>query len=89
MCRNIRPLFNFDPPATNDEIKDASVQFVRKLSGYSKPSKANEKAFNLAVEKIAKDAKVLLDSLETEAPSKNREEEAKKAKERFQRRMTK
>jgi hypothetical protein len=79
MCRNIKTLFNFDPPATDHEIHEASLQFVRKLSGYNKPSLVNEKAFNEAVEKVAKDAKFLLSNLETEAPKHNREEEAKKA----------
>lgn len=82
MCRNIRPLFNFDPPATDDEIRAASVQFVRKLSGFTKPSKANEAAFERAVEEIAEAARRLLASLDTHAPPKNREEEAMKARAR-------
>jgi len=82
MCRNIRPLFNFDPPATKEEIRAASEQFVRKISGFSKPSKANEKAFDRAITDIAKVAHRLVDSLETEAPPRNREVEAKKARER-------
>ena len=82
MCRNIRPLFNFDPPATDDEIRAASVQFVRKLSGFTKPSKANEAAFERAVEEIAEAARRLLASLDTQAPPKNREEEAIKARAR-------
>ena len=82
MCRNIRPLFNFDPPATDDEIRAASVQFVRKLSGFTKPSKANEAAFERAVEEIAEAARRLLASLDTHAPPKNREEEAIKARAR-------
>ena len=79
MCRNIKTLFNFDPPATDHEIHEASLQFVRKLSGFTKPSQVNEKAFSQAVEKVAKDAKILLDSLETETKPHNREIEAKKA----------
>jgi len=82
MCRNIKTLFNFDPPATDHEIHEASLQFVRKLSGFTKPSQTNEQAFNEAVEKVAKDAKILLGSLETEAKPHNREIEAKKAHER-------
>ena len=80
MCRNIRPLFNFDPPATPAEIRDASLQFVRKISGFSKPSAANESSFLAAVEAIADASTHLLESLETSAPAKNREEEAAKAK---------
>ena len=79
MCRNIKTLFNFDPPATETEIKEASLQFVRKLSGFQHPSRANEKIFHDAVEKIADDIKILLDSLTTTAPSRNREIEAKRA----------
>jgi len=82
MCRNIRPLFNFDPPVTPDEIKNASLQFVRKISGFSKPSKANEAAFLAAVDEIAAASSRLIHSLETNAPPKNREEEAIKAKAR-------
>jgi hypothetical protein len=82
MCRNIRTLFNFDPPVTNDEVRAASIQFVRKISGFNKPSKANEEAFNTAIEEIAAVASRLLRSLETTAPPKNREEEAAKAKAR-------
>jgi hypothetical protein len=80
MCRNIRPLFNFDPPTTDDEIRAASLQFVRKISGFHKPSKANEGAFQGAVEEIAAVSARLLRALETNAPPKNREEEAAKAK---------
>jgi hypothetical protein len=80
MCRNIRTLFNFEPPVTEQEIRDASLQFVRKISGYNKPSKANEDAFNSAVDEIAKISGRLLASLESSAPPKNREEEAAKAK---------
>jgi hypothetical protein len=82
MCRNIKILFNFDPPATDDEVRAASLQFVRKLSGFTKPSKSNEAAFELAVEEVAKTARVLIDSLVTNAPPRDREEEAVKAKER-------
>ena len=82
MCRNIRPLFNFDPPATNDEVRAASLQFVRKLSGFTHPSKANEAAFERAIDEIASVARRLVDSLETNAPPKNREIEAAKARAR-------
>lgn len=82
MCRNIKTLFNFAPPATDDEVRAASLQFVRKLSGYTAPSKGNEKAFNKAVEKTFLVARELIDSLETTAAPKNRDEEAAKAKER-------
>ncbi|MBS3648264.1 DUF2277 domain-containing protein [Pseudaminobacter sp. 19-2017] len=80
MCRNIKNLFNFDPPATHEEIRDASLQFVRKVSGSNKPSKRNEAAFNLAVERIAEAAHDLLHSLETSQYPRNREEEAVKAR---------
>jgi hypothetical protein len=82
MCRNIKTLFNFDPPATDKEIRDASLQFVRKLSGYNAPSKTNEEAFNAAVDEVFDAAKRLLTSLETNAPPKDREVEAAKAKAR-------
>jgi len=82
MCRNIKPLFNFDPPVTAEEIRAASLQFVRKISGYTKPSKANEGLFLAAVDEIAGASARLLHSLETGAPPKNREEEAAKAKAR-------
>jgi len=82
MCRNIRPLFNFDPPATDSEIGAASLQFVRKISGFAKPSKANVAAFDRAVRDVTKVARKLVDSLETQAPPRNREEEAAKAKAR-------
>lgn len=82
MCRNIKMLFNFDPPVTVDEVRAASLQYVRKVSGFNKPSKANEAAFNAAVEEIAKASLRLLNSLETVAPPRNREEEAAKAKAR-------
>lgn len=82
MCRNIRTLFNFEPPVTEDEILAASLQFVRKISGFNKPSKANEAAFNAAVEEIARISGRLLASLESTATPKNREEEAERAKAR-------
>ncbi len=82
MCRNIRPLFNFAPPATEDEIRAASLQFVRKISGASKPSRANEAAFNTAVDEIAKISARLLDSLHSTAPPRNRQDEEAKAKAR-------
>jgi hypothetical protein len=82
MCRNIRTLFNFDPPATDEEIRAASLQFVRKLSGFNSPSRANEQAFNGAIEEVAAIARRLIDSLETSAPPKNREDEAAKARAR-------
>jgi len=82
MCRNIKTLFNFDPPVTPDEVQAASIQFVRKISGFTKPSKANEAAFMAAVDEIAEVSARLLHSLDTSAPPKNREEEAAKAKAR-------
>jgi hypothetical protein len=82
MCRNIKTLFNFDPPVTPEEIRAASLQFVRKISGFSKPSKANEDAFLAAVDEVAGVSARLLHSLETNAPPKNREEEAARAKAR-------
>lgn len=82
MCRNIKNLYNFKPPATEEEIRASSVQFVRKLSGYNKPSKANEEAFNRAVEQVAQAAHELLDSLVTTAPPRDREVEAEKARAR-------
>jgi hypothetical protein len=82
MCRNIKILFNFKPPVTNDEVRAAALQFVRKISGFSKPSKANEAAFLAAVEDITIISNRLLSSLETTAPPRNREEEAAKAKAR-------
>jgi hypothetical protein len=82
MCRNIRTLFNFEPPVTEAEIEAASLQFVRKICGFTKPSKPNEAAFALAVEQVAATSRALLGSLETHAPAKNREEEAAKAKAR-------
>ena len=82
MCRNIKPLFNFDPPVTEDEIRAASLQFVRKISGFNKPSKGNEAAFDAAIDEIASVSARLLHSLDTTAPKKNRAEEAAKAKAR-------
>jgi hypothetical protein len=82
MCRNIKTLFNFDPPVTDEEIRAASLQFVRKISGFTKPSQANEAAFLAAVEEVAGVSARLLSALETQAPPKNREEEAAKAKAR-------
>jgi hypothetical protein len=82
MCRNIRMLFNFDPPVTEDEIRAASLQFVRKISGFNKPSKANEAAFQAAVDGVTAVSAQLMAALETSAPPKNREEEAEKAKAR-------
>lgn len=82
MCRNIKTLFNFEPPATDDEVHDAALQFVRKLSGSTKPSKRNEHAFNHAVEVIAAAARELLDSLETTQDPRDREEVAAKAREK-------
>ena len=80
MCRNIKPLFNFDPPVTPEEIRAASVQFVRKISGFNKPSKANEEAFNAAVEEISAASARLLVSLETTSAPRTREEEAARAR---------
>lgn len=80
MCRNIKTLHNFQPPATEEEIRASSVQFVRKLSGFTKPSKANEAAFNRAIEQVAQAATELLDSLVTNAPPRDREVEAAKAR---------
>ena len=92
MCRNIRPLFNFDPPVTDEEIRAASLQFVRKISGFNKPSKANETAFMVAIEEVTAASARLLASLETNSPARNREEEAAKARlrseERFPRNVT-
>ena len=82
MCRNIRTLFNFDPPATDEEVRAASVQFVRKLSGFNKPSQANEAAFNHAVAEVSDAARRLLTSLHTHAPARDRAMEAERAKER-------
>ena len=88
MCRNIKTLFNFEPPVTDDEIRAASLQFVRKISGFNKPSKANEAAFNAAIDEVAAASSRFLRSLETTAPPKNREEEAEKARARAMERFT-
>jgi hypothetical protein len=82
MCRNIKTLFNFDPPVTDNEVRAASLQFVRKITGFSKPSKTNEGSFMAAVDEIARVSSRLLHSLETNAPSRNREQEAARAKAR-------
>jgi hypothetical protein len=82
MCRNIKTLFNFEPPVTDDEVRAASLQFVRKITGFNKPSKSNEAQFQAAIDEIASISTRLLRSLETTAPPKNREEEAAKAKAR-------
>jgi hypothetical protein len=87
MCRNIKTLFNFEPPVTDDEIRAASLQFVRKLSGFTKPSKANEPPFDLAVERTTEVARALLRSLVTNAPPRDRQVEAQKARERGQKRF--
>jgi hypothetical protein len=82
MCRNIKTLFNFDPPATTDEVQASALQFVRKLSGMNKPSKANEEAFHLALERVAAAAQEMLNTLHTTAPPRDRDIEAEKARER-------
>jgi hypothetical protein len=82
MCRNIKLLFNFDPPVTDEEVRAASLQFVRKISGFTKPSKANEDAFNRAIEEVSAAARRLMDSLVTSAPARDREVEAARAKAR-------
>ena len=87
MCRNIKPLFNFEPPATEDEIRAASLQFVRKISGFTKPSKANEEAFNRAVDEVSKVAGVLMNSLVTQAPPRDRDVIAQRARERAAKRF--
>jgi hypothetical protein len=87
MCRNIKTLANFAPPATDDEVRASALQFVRKLSGTTKPSRANEAAFNQAVDDVTAIARRLVDSLEIHAPPRNREEEARKARERSERRF--
>jgi hypothetical protein len=87
MCRNIKVLANFEPPATDDEIRASALQFVRKLSGTTKPSRANEEAFNVAVEEVTASARRLVDSLVTAAPPRDREVEAVRAKERSRRRF--
>jgi hypothetical protein len=86
MCRNIRPLFNFEPLATPDEVRDAALQFVRKVSGFVKPSQANAPAFYRAVDEVSEAVTRLLQGLETSAPAKDREAEARKRRERFARR---
>ena len=87
MCRSIKTLFNFDPPATTDEVQAASLQFVRKLSGFNKPSKANEEAFEIAVERVSAAAQEMLNSLITNSPPRDRETEALRAKERASKRF--
>jgi hypothetical protein len=87
MCRNIKTLANFAPPATDDEVRASALQFVRKLSGTTRPSRANEPAFNRAVDEVTEAAQRLISSLTTAAPPRTREEEARKAKERAQRRF--
>jgi hypothetical protein len=87
MCRNIRPLANFEPPVTEDEIEAAALQYVRKISGATKPSQANAEAFDLAVAEVAASTRKLLDSLVTNAPPKNREEEAAKRRAKFEARF--
>ena len=82
MCRNIKPLFNFEPPATGDEVRASALQFVRKVSGYTKPSKMNEDAFNVAVDEVTAAAQKLIASLVTAAPPRDREEVAARARER-------
>lgn len=86
MCRNIKTLYNFEPPTTEDEVRAAALQYVRKVSGFNKPSKVNEAVFNAAVEEIAAATSKLLASLETQAPPKNRDDEAAKKRARFVRR---
>jgi hypothetical protein len=87
MCRNIRTLFNFEPPATEEEIRASALQFVRKLSGFAQPSRANEAAFAQAVDEVTEAARRLLDSLKTAGPAKNREVETMKARERAKERF--
>lgn len=87
MCRNIKTLANFEPPATDDEIRASALQFVRKLSGSTHPSRANEAAFNLAVDEVTESARKLVFSIQTSAPPRNREEEARKARERARERF--
>ncbi|PYM74966.1 MAG: DUF2277 domain-containing protein [Candidatus Rokuibacteriota bacterium] len=88
MCRNIKTLFNFEPPVTDEEIRAASLQFVRKVSGFNRPSKANEAAFHAAIDEIATISRSLLESLETNAPPRSREEEAAKARARAAQRFS-
>jgi hypothetical protein len=87
MCRNIKTLANFEPPATSDEVRASALQFVRKLSGATHPSRANEAAFNRAVDEVTASAERLIQSLQTKAPPRNREEEMRKARERTQKRF--
>jgi len=87
MCRNIRPLFNFEPPATDDEIRASALQFVRKVSGFSRPSQANAEAFERAVDEVAEAARQLIHSLRSAAPPRDRETEALKARDRGRRRF--
>jgi hypothetical protein len=87
MCRNIRPLYNFEPPATDDEVRDAALQYVRKVSGFTKPSQANAEAFDRAVDAVAQATAELMGSLTTAAPPKDREAEAAKRRERFEKRQ--
>ena len=87
MCRNIRTLFNFEPPATEDEIRASALQFVRKLSGFTRPSKANEAAFQRAIEEVSDSARRLLDALDTASPPRNRQAEAAKARARSRERF--
>ena len=87
MCRNIRPLFNFEPPASEEEIRASALQFVRKVSGFSKPAQANAEAFDRAVEEVAEAARRLISSLHSAAPPRDRETEASKARERARRRF--
>ena len=86
MCRNIRPLFNFEPPATDEEVRSAALQYVRKISGFNKPSRANEAAFERAIDAVAEASSQLLAELSTAAPPKDREAEAAKARARFEQR---
>lgn len=87
MCRNIKTLANFEPPATDDEVRASALQFVRKLSGTNRPSRANEEAFNRAVDEVTESARRLIDSLSINAPPRDREEEARKAQERARKRF--
>jgi hypothetical protein len=87
MCRNIRTLFNFEPPATDEEVRAASLQFVRKLSGFAKPSQVNEAAFERAVDEVARTARVLVDSLVTQSPPRDRAEEAERGRMRSAKRF--
>lgn len=87
MCRNIKPLFNFEPPSTDEEVRASAVQFVRKISGFTRPSQANQAAFDRAVDEVSASARQLLDSLVTSAPPRDRAVEAEKARERSMRRV--